>query len=857
MIVLSRALYTGPFLVRSFKGFFNQVRLASSGPSFDYKTDLQKTPIDKIRNIGIIAHIDAGKTTTTERMLYYSGLTSRIGNVDEGDTITDYLTEEKDRGITIQSAAVTVPWNKYRINIIDTPGHADFTFEVIRSLRVLDGGVTILDAVAGVEAQTEKVWKQARDLGIPQIAYINKMDRDGAGYGRTVKEIVGRLGTRAALVNIPFFTQSETTGQPIFKGVIDVINKRLLSWNNDAKSDGSKVEVVDLEDAKTVDPEIKKQCSSARKAVIEQLCDYDEDVINSFLETEDYDKVTPEVIKKALRKATISGYATPILCGSSFKNIGVQPLLDAVMDYLPSPSEVKPPEITYSMKNLHSRSKKHKSKKHNEENKEDMSVPVTMDSKRGCIVNNDKHLTTSLAFKVIYHPNMGLMTFVRVYSGNLQPHSTVYDSRTNSKIKIGKLLLMNGDTPQEVKNLSAGNIGVITGAEEISTGDTLISHATSRSVNKISKKEACARLLPIAIPPPVFSVSIEPNTVADRRKLESSLKLLLKEDPSLRLTFDEESGQMILSGMGELHLEITKDRLINDMKVKADIGPVKVTYKETILQETKEALHVVDVDGFKYKVKLVITPFEGPVEDTEFYDEPESHLLEYDNNIIVFNRNAAPEPIRKALDSEESWPFNVSYESMINSIISGIMGPLQIGGRIASLPLHSVAVRILKWSFPFESTTSAPLLQTTRLCVQEALNLLPSNAFTILEPLMNVKVFVNDEDMGVVTQDLMSARNAKITSINEQSDSYTGEDALWAREQAEKTYVPYDPTLQYTKAGQSGGKKVIHAEAPLREMIGYLPKLRSLTKGRGIYDMEYTGMQRATPDRVREVLDEQ
>jgi len=858
--------------VTKFSLLFRNYASVSNSSTFDYKTEIEKVPIEKIRNIGIIAHIDAGKTTTTERMLYYSGLITRIGNVDEGDTITDYLTEEKDRGITIQSAAVTVPWNHNRINIIDTPGHADFTFEVIRSLRVLDGGVTVLDAVAGVEAQTEKVWKQARDLGIPLIAYINKMDRDGAGYGRTVKEIVGRLGTRATLVNVPYFIEDQATGRMNFTGVIDIIHKNLLRWkteDNNATSaeifDGTDIEVINLDgqslDSKYADS--RKQCLEARKAVIEQLGDFDETVVDSFLETEDYMKVKVDVIKKSLRKATVEGYTTPILCGSSFKNIGVQPLMDAVVDYLPSPIDVEPPKIICDINASGSRKRKKKKHLHTDSNQKDTdsSLSVKRDPKVGYVVNKDKNLTASLAFKVISHPNRGLMVFVRVYSGKLNSNSTVIDSRTGGKIRIGKLLLMNGDIPQEVKCLTAGNIGVITGTDEISTGDTLISHAISKNSNRIPKHEASAKLLPIAVPPPVFSVSIEPTTVADKRKLEACLKVILKEDPSLKLSYDDETGQIIVSGMGELHLEITKDRLVKDMKVNADIGEVHVTYKESLIEPTKAVIKSQEDPNCagRFYVKLEIDSFEGPAEATSlFKDETneECHLLEYDNNMVTFEQNSAPQFVEKVFSGEYRWPMEVSYDQLISSVISGVNGSLQVGGRIASLPLNSVAVRILKWDVPLEATSATPLLQVTRMAIKEALESLPQKAFTILEPVMKVSVFVNDQDLGVVTQDLMSARNAQINNIEEQDHSYTGEEALWAQEEAEKTYVPFDPTMKYAKSGQSGGKKVIRAEAPLREMIGYLPKLRSLTKGRGIYDMEYKGMERTTPDRTRTILED-
>lgn len=830
----------------------------------DAKSTLLNTPQANIRNIGIIAHIDAGKTTTTERMLYYSGLTGRIGNVDEGDTVTDYLTQEKDRGITIQSAAVTIPWNKHKINLIDTPGHADFTFEVIRSLRVLDGAVTILDAVAGVEAQTEKVWKQAKDLGIPVIAYINKMDREGAGFGRTVKEIVGRLATRVVLVNIPYFVQDPSTKQMIFQGVIDIFDKKLLVWkqntnHNEKLTDGKQVDVIDISDESKT-PELYQQCLEAREAAVEQLGEFDEKVIESFFETEDYMNVPSSILKTALRKATIEGYAIPVLCGASFKNIGVQPLLDTVNDYLPSPLDINPPEVIstgFSAQSGRSKKNNNKNSSSSSQNKNSptaSSIPVTVDPKVGCIVNNNKNLSTALAFKVLTHPNRGIMVFIRVYSGKIQQSSTIINTRTGQQLKIGKLLLMNGDVPLEVKELTAGNIGVITGTDQITTGDTLLAHSLRKDVNSLSQKDS-VKLLPIQIPPPVFSVSLEPDTVADKRKLESSLDILIREDPSLKLGYDEDSAQIILSGMGELHLEIAKDRLVNDMKVKANIGEVKVTYKETIISPSKKVKNQSGENEKQlYSVQLSLDSFEGPAEETDFFNEEGSYLLENDNNMIIFEKNSTPENVASAL-KHPVWSLPLTFEAMVNSIIAGTSASLQVGGKIAKLPLHSTVVRIHKWEIPSEANTVAPLINCTRTAINEALGSLPDTSATILEPLMKVSVFVNDEDLGTVTQDLMGARNAKINGIDEDGSS-TGEDLVWAREQAEATYIPHDPTLQYIKQTKSGGKKVITAEAPLKEMIGYLPKLRSLTKGRAIYDMVYAGMQRASPERLKQIMED-
>lgn len=850
---------------------------ADPGSSSSYESDLiLKTPISAIRNIGIIAHIDAGKTTTTERLLYYSGLTNRIGNVDEGDTITDYMTQEKDRGITIQSAAVTLPWKNHKINVIDTPGHADFTFEVTRSLRVLDGAVTILDAVAGVEAQTEKVWKQARDLNIPIIAYINKMDRDGAGYGRTVKEIVGRLGTRAVLANIPYFVK-DSSQNPIFKGIIDVIARKLIVWK-DVDSNGKEVDVFDISTPTCAYPESYEEMLKCREAMVETLGELDESIIDNFLETEDYTQVSISLLKKCIRKLTIEGKITPILCGSSFKNIGVQPLMDAIVDFLPSPVDIKAPEVISSVTASTGHSRKKKSKKGKETDQtQKVSSPAPLsviDPKLGCVINKNKNLTTALAFKVINHPNRGLMVFVRVYSGKLQPNSTVINSRNGEKIKIGKLLVMNGDSPLDVKYLSAGNIGVITGTDEIATGDTIIAHSLTKTVNQISKSEAGLKLLPIDIPPPVFSVSIEPTTVADKRKLDTSLEILLKEDPSLKLSFDEESGQSILSGMGELHLEITKDRLVNDMKVKADIGDVCVTYKETITRPVgpitvyENGSAPTDEEESQFGITLSVYPFDGEADDMlasmhelmgkQFDEEADVHYLDM-NTLVVFDKDSMPDAIKKEL-ALEKWTLSFSYKKLINSMLSGATGALQMGGRLARLPLQNLVVYIEKWYIPDvnDVNSMSPLIKVTREAINSGLDQLTDQDFTILEPIMNVRTYVPEADVGNVSQDLMSVRNAKIMGIeseNEVSGGDNAEDLHWCKKQMEETYVPFDATMQYLQNNNGVSKMAIRSEAPLREMIGYLSKLRSLTKGRGVYDMELKGMERANLDRVRQILD--
>ncbi|RLV85045.1 Ribosome-releasing factor 2 mitochondrial [Meyerozyma sp. JA9] len=792
------------------------------------------------RNIGIIAHIDAGKTTTTERMLYYSGKTTTMGDVDQGDTVTDYLPSERSRGITIQSAAISIPWNNNKINIIDTPGHADFTFEVIRSLRVLDGCVTILDAVAGVEAQTEKVWKQAQTLKIPRIAFVNKMDRPGAGFSRTVKEIVQKLQTKVVLCNIPYFEMVKDDA--VFVGVIDILHNKILKWNIDEDPNGRNISVVDLQEAKESNKEAYMEALKCRESMVETLGGIEETVVDAFLEyDEDYMKIPSSVLKSAIRKACISNQVTPVFCGSAFRKIAVQPLLDGVVDYLPSPLETPVPEITVSTSKV---SKKQKQKK----NSNLTSVPVEMNPNKGLIVNKDPKLTVALAFKVMTHATRGVMTFFRVYSGSLASNTTVVNTRTGKKLNLNKVLLMHGDTPEPVSQISSGNIGVITGTEnDVITGDTLVSHGPVK--RNFTDVETSIKLLPIEIPPPLFNSSIEPLTAGDARYMNECIDTLIREDPSLSVNVDEELGQTILSGMGELHLEIVRDRLINDMKAKIRLRNVAVSFKETVSKPSLEVVKVGKNDGL-VKVEVSLEAIDGPAEEATHSDENGSILLETDNNIVILPPEAAASQIGESL-SERRWKSEHSLEELNDIILQGITTGLQLGGPILGLPLHSVVVRVTHWDFPVEGkeVSASVLLEASRQVVREALNKLPEASFCILEPIMLTRVYVDSGTMGEVVHDLSHRCSAHITSIEDESENMDSN--AWANEEAENLYLPPDYTM---KSGNNAvnftNKKVIVAETPLRDMVGYLSKLRSITQGRGVFDMTYLGMRRA----IRPVL---
>jgi elongation factor G len=741
------------------------------------------SPISKTRNIGIIAHIDAGKTTTTERMLFYSGVTSRIGNVDQGDTVTDYLPAERERGITIQSAAITVPWNKHKINLIDTPGHADFSFEVIRSLKVLDGAVTILDAVAGVEAQTEKVWKQSKQ--IPKVLFVNKMDREGAGFSRTVKEIISKLGTRVLLINIPYFVE-QSNRERKFVGVLDIVDKKLLQWG-----DSDTITVRELEG------EALEEVAKCRESLIETLGEIDESVVDSFLETEDYMEVPSDIIRKAVRKSTLQNYALPVLCGASFRNVGVQPLLDAVTYYLPSPLESEP----------------------------ELNVPVTL-GKDGFLIAGREKLAVAMAFKVVTDPIRGVMVFVRVYTGKLQSNTTIYVN--GEPLKIGKLLVMHANVPEEVSEITAGNIGVIV-SDKVKTGDTILYNIQKK---KIPSKDTGIIVNPIVVPPPVFSISLEPRTSGDKRSMDDALEILLREDPSLKVTIDEESGQTLLSGMGELHLEIAKDRL-TDLKAKVELGKIMVSYKETILNKktsTKESS-----DGVKLTVSIQPNP-----SDPKLLPRNKTYVDLSDNNFFCM----AYEP--------KTWEKVLPYQQLMNALISGTISSIQ-RGPIMKLPLNSTLINIESIEFPDDFNNTTTLINLTRQVFVELLQ--DESRFNVMEPVMQVCVDVSPEDIGSVIQDLTSARKGVINSIDEDVE---GESPIEYRDLSETQYLPYDPTLEFIKLRDNfTGNQTINAIVPLKEMIGYLPKLRSLTQGRATYHMEFKGMEQVSSDRLHEIMNEE
>ncbi|HMK08187.1 MAG TPA: elongation factor G, partial [Anaerolineales bacterium] len=456
------------------------------------------TALNLYRNIGIIAHIDAGKTTTTERVLFYTGRTHRLGSVDEGTTVTDWMDQERERGITIVSAAVTANWRDYLINIIDTPGHIDFTAEVQRCLRVLDGGVVVFDAVQGVEPQSETVWRQADRYGVPRICFVNKMDRVGASYDHTIDMVRQRLGANAIPVQMPIGVEAD------FMGVVDLLDERAVIWTDDL---GAEPETTDIPG------DLKREAAERRARLVEQICETDDDLTHQYLEG----KTPPvEELRRALRAATIAGKATPVLCGSSLRNKGVQPLLDAVVDYLPSPAD----------------------------------IPAVRGSKPGASVADverpadDSAPLSALVFKIVSDPYVGRLAYFRVYSGKITQGSMVHNSTKGKRERVGRLIRMYADRREDISEVLAGDIAAVLGMKETFTGDTLCDSANPVVLETIS------------FPEPVVFLAIEPKSTADQDRMGEALRKLAEEDPTFRVSGDENTGQTVISGMGELHLEV-------------------------------------------------------------------------------------------------------------------------------------------------------------------------------------------------------------------------------------------------------------------------------------------------------------
>ena len=531
----------------------NQIKLL---PTLDGKKMTKKYTLDKYRNIGIMAHIDAGKTTTTERILYYTGKSHKIGEVHDGAATMDWMEQEQERGITITSAATTCFWRDNRINIIDTPGHVDFTIEVERSLKVLDGAVAVFDGVAGVEPQSETVWRQADKYKVPRICFINKLDRTGADFFRCVDMIKERLGAKPLVLQIPVGMEAD------LKGIVDLVKMKAVIWQNEDL--GAKFDLVDIPS------ELKEQADKYRKELVETAVEEDEKLMEDYLNGKEPSEMD---LIKCIRKGTLGFNFVPIITGSAFKNKGVQPLLDAVIDFLPSPKDLVSIEGT----------------KIGSEEKIQMKFA-------------DSEPFSGLAFKVANDPFVGSLTFVRIYSGTLKSGTSVYNSSKEKTERVGRMLLMHANSREDIKEATAGDIVALAGLKHTITGHTLCEESNP------------VLLEPMEFPDPVIEIAVEPKTKADQEKMGEALGRLAKEDPSFRVTSDEESGQTIIKGMGELHLDIIVDRMKREFKVEANIGAPQVAYRETILGSSEVTyIHKKQSGGAGQfaKVTLLVEPLEA------------------------------------------------------------------------------------------------------------------------------------------------------------------------------------------------------------------------------------------------------
>ncbi|EFW23116.1 Ribosome-releasing factor 2, mitochondrial [Coccidioides posadasii str. Silveira] len=855
------------------------VRGYSTSPDPNAIEDLNLT-----RNIGIIAHIDAGKTTTTERMLYYSGFTRRLGDVDDGSTVTDFLPAERARGITIQSAAITFHWPPvdqstassedakakglprsvlpHTINLIDTPGHADFTFEVLRSLRILDGAVCILDGVAGVEAQTEQVWHQASTYSIPRIAYVNKLDREGAAFGRTVKEIGSRLGAWPAVCQIPWFEG----GDGKFRGVGDIISLQGLYW--EAGGDGKQIIASGLKDLEQQDGQFAQEMKNARIALVELLSEHDDTMVECFLEhDEDHLAVKPIEIWESLRRCLLrdGNRVIPTFAGASFRNIGVQPLLDAVVNLLPSPTERPDPEVSIGsvktgLQNLlagkvslesTNNPTKHKHKKKHASLHSDTTTAL---QKLECC---------ALAFKVVSDARKGVLVYARVYSGTLNRNALLFNTNLDVSERAPRIFKMYANEAVEVQSIPAGHIGVIAGLKFARTGDTLLSFTG----NKQSAPELLntLQLRPIDVPPPVFFTSVEPYSLSEEKNMQDSLALLLREDPSLHVSVDEDSGQTLLSGMGELHLEIASDRLVKDFKAKVSTGHIEIGYRECISEASSSTTRIFDkeIAGRKGKAgcAAVVQPLYEGQENERTEDPSILFSKEKDGNRITIKAPGLISTEKTKLPGD-LLPHHLSLPVIQSSIYNGCLAGLTRGPKY-SFPVHSVDVTltfdITEHLFGSDTTPSA-LSAAARLATQSALKEVSSNA-SLMEPVMNVSISVQESSLGAVVHDISSSRGGHIVSLDDDTSSSAEATLDLPPIDVSKIYAPRDPfgssspddRLSNATANQS---RMITAKVPLKEMVGYLKHLRSLTGGRGTFVMSVDRFEKMNNQREKAVLTE-
>ena len=669
----------------------------------------REVPLERIRNLGVIAHIDAGKTTVSERILFYTGKVHRLGEVHEGAATMDWMPQERERGITITAAATTCFWRDHQINLIDTPGHIDFTAEVQRSLRVLDGGVVVFDAVAGVQPQSETVWRQADRFGVPRICFVNKMDRIGADYERTIKMIVDRLSANPIAIQWPIGAESK------FEGMIDLVNNNAIVYTD---------ELGETSETIAVPESMKALVEEKRHLLIERVAETDEALTMKYLEGE---QISAVELQAALRRATLANKLVPVLCGAALRNRGVQPMLDAVVDYLPSPLDV-PAVVGVN--------------------------PITEKEEARKVDENEPF--SALAFKIVSDPFVGRLAFARVYSGRLKSGSYVLNTVKNEKERVARLLRMHANHRQEVDEVLAGDICAIVGLKNTFTGETLC------DPNKPILLEA------IKFPTPVIDIAIEPKTKVDQDKMGEALRRLAEEDPTFRVRTDDQTLQTIISGMGELHLEVIVDRMLREFKVGANVGRPQVAYRETITRPAKA--------------------------DARFSRQTGGHG-QYGHAVIEIE----PQEPGKGYEFVDRIRGAKIPHQFIEPVNKGIKEALE-SGILAGYPVVDIIVYLVDGSYHEVDSSEMAFKIAGSMASKEAFM---KAAPVLLEPVMRVEVSVPDEYTGDVIGDL-SARRAQVGGMEKIGDS-----------------------------------QALHAIVPLSEMFGYATSLRSMTRGRGTFTMEF------------------
>jgi elongation factor G len=691
--------------------------------------------LEQLRNIGIMAHIDAGKTTTTERILFYTGKSYKIGEVHDGAATMDWMVQEQERGITITSAATTCQWGDTTINIIDTPGHVDFTVEVERSLRVLDGAVTVFDGVAGVEPQSETVWRQADKYGVPRICFVNKLDRTGASFDFSFDSIRERLTPDAIRAQIPIGLEDA------LEGIVDLVEMKGIVWKGEDL--GASFEEIE------VPADLKEEAERYRHELMEKVAESDDQLLEVYLET---GELTTEQLKDGLRRATIANKIVPVFCGSAFKNKGVQPLLDAVVDYLPSPLEVPP------IKGLD---------------------PKTGDE----IIRkpSDDEPFSALAFKVMTDPYVGTLTFARVYSGTLEAGSHVVNATKDDKQRVGRILQMHANHREENVACMTGDIVALVGLKNTTTGDT------------ITTPESRVLLESMEFPDPVIEIAVEPKTKTDQEKLSTALQKLAEEDPTFKVHTDEETGQTLIGGMGELHLEIIVDRLLREFKVEANVGRPQVAYREALKKKVEKVdLKYARQTGGRGQYGHVVIDVEPLT--AELKEELE---LAEDDHYFFHNKTVGG-----------SIP-----KEYVPSVDQGIREAME-SGILAGYPMVDVKVTLVDGSYHDVDSSEMAFKIAGSMAIKEAAR---KAGIQLLEPVMDVEVTTPDDFMGDVMGDL-SGRRGLIQG-----------------------------------SGQRGHATVVNARVPLSEMFGYATDVRSMTQGRASYTMQF-GAYEAAPSSIQEEI---